>query len=324
MFKKEQYVQRITNPPHKINTMQYKASPDERLAFVARLLSTLYDEVLPSCNFEQLVEASIAARSHRRARTLSELRGVTARMMRCCPDLAGHEVASLSRDDCRDILDRCFESPRQKAKGRVVLMGLFSYACRQGWCFHNPITAIEPAQLLETELQPLSWDELQRLIVATRTPEHRACMPAMALMLWAGVRPAEVQRLSWKDLDWEEGVIVLRARHVKTGGCRHVTMHAALRSCLREAGVKSEGHICPPDWGRRWRRLRDAAGLLPWRQDVLRHTFASYFIKRWPDFAQLQAEMGHRSATLLRTRYLSMQGLTREQAQKFWAARGLL
>jgi len=303
--------------------MQHIASSDERLAFIVHLLSTVYDEGFPTCNFEELVKASIMARSHRRARTLSELRAVTARMMRCSPGLSEREISTLSQKDCRDIIEQCFSSPRQKVKGRVVLMGLFSYACRQGLCFQNPVLTIEHEPLTECEIQPLSWEELQRLIAVARLPEHSACLPAMALMLWAGVRPAEVQRLSWQDLDWEEGVVVLKARHVKTGGCRHVTMQQALRACLHSDGLAKTGRICPPDWARRWRRLRDEAGLRPWRQDVLRHTFASYFIKRWPDFARLQAEMGHRSAALLRTRYLSMRGIKREQAYQFWSARGL-
>ncbi|MFI3244645.1 MAG: hypothetical protein R3Y56_10370, partial [Akkermansia sp.] len=63
--------------------------------------------------------------------------------------------------------------------------------------------------------------------------------------------------------------------------------------------------------------------LVPWRQDVLRHCFASYHVKRWHDYGRLQAEMGHRCADLLRTRYLSMRGISSKQAAAFWQAGGL-
>ena len=266
--------------------------------------------------FEQAVRESIEARKGRRARTLAEIRSVCARLMRLAPGLAERNVCSMNRAECAHLISMA-NSERQRYKVRAILHGVFEYCRRQEWCLTNPVSLIQLPVLKEQEVRPLSWDAMRRLLKIVRLPRHRPCMAPLGLMLWAGVRPAEVSRLSWDDIDWEESVVSLRPVHSKTGGCRHVQIQPVLRVWLRES-PRCRRLICPPDWNRRWRRLRDAAGIIPWQQDVLRHTFASYHAKFFHDFARLQEDMGHRSSALLRTRYLSMQGLTSAHAREFW------
>lgn len=286
-----------------------------RLREALRLALTLLGEGETVC-FGRAVQESLQARASRRPRTLAEIRSVCGRMMREVPGLAEKPVRAIARRDCIALLQLA-RSPRQQYKWRAILHGVFEHCRRQEWCLANPVELIQAPLLQEQEIRPLNWAELQCLTRLARREPHRCCMPALGLMLWAGVRPAEVTRLNWQDIDWEESVISLRPRHSKTGGCRHIRLHAVLRAWLREHG-SGQGCICPPNWQRRWRHLRDCAGLTPWRQDVLRHTFASYHAKHFHHFARLQEEMGHRSAVLLRTRYLSMRGLTAGLAAKFW------
>lgn len=273
---------------------------------------------LPTCSFEAAAASLLDERADRRPRTRAELAGICRRVVRELPELAARPVSAFSPQDCENLLERVFPTPRQRFKGRTILHALFRHARRRGWCESNPVEALPRPFLPEQELTPLRPEELHRLLCTARRTAHRPCMPALGLMLWAGIRPAEVERLAWSDIDREERVIRIAARHCKTGGCRHVTLHPVLAAWLQESGWRQSGSICPRDWVRRWRRLRAAAGLLPWRQDVLRHTFASYHAKQFRDFSALQMEMGHHSAALLRTRYLSMEGITAAAARRFW------
>ena len=59
-----------------------------------------------------------------------------------------------------------------------------------------------------------------------------------------------------------------------------------------------------------------------WPQDALRHTFASYHLSYFRSFAELQLEIGHRDATLLRTRYVDQRAVM--NAKAFWECRGQL
>lgn len=262
--------------------------------------------------------ACLEAKAGRRPRTRAEFRSVCARLRREAPKLMEAPLGLVTTEMCREALLRVPTSDRQRLKMRTILHAVMAYAGRRGWCTGNPLAGLDLPPVREAEVEPLDWEALRRLLRLARRAEHRPCMPPLGLMLWAGIRPAEVCRLGWCHLDWEERVVVLRPLHAKTGGCRHVTIHPVLAAWLREFGLRDEGAICPPNWPRRWKRLREEALGTRWQQDVLRHTFASYHVKRWHDFARLQAEMGHRSADLLRSRYLSMRGVTAQRAAVFW------
>ncbi|MBQ2869985.1 MAG: tyrosine-type recombinase/integrase [Akkermansia sp.] len=142
------------------------------------------------------------------------------------------------------------------------------------------------------------------------------------MMLYAGIRPHEVARLTWAQVDLRERAIYILPQHSKTGGARRVTIHKPLLRILRAHRRGKGERICPPNWLRHWRELRRAAGWgtpsHPWPQDAPRHTFASYHLSHFRSYAELQVEIGHRDATLLRTRYVDQRGV-RSSAQ-FWAA----
>lgn len=80
--------------------------------------------------------------------------------------------------------------------------------------------------------------------------------------------------------------------------------------------------ICPKGWTIKWRKIRKKAGWggrkKSWEPDCLRHTYASYHAKHFKDYNLLQMEMGHRSSSLLRTRYLNMKGISPQTATRFW------
>lgn len=270
--------------------------------------------------FEHAALVSITERAGRKKRTVDELRCIYNRLVANNSQLAKMGMRAISTEDCRAALATSFRTPGQFRKGRAILHSFFACAQRHGWCDTNPVSGIMSPIIREKEVAPLSWDKLTQLLDTARRAEHRDCMPALGLLLWAGVRPAELERLSWENIDWEEGVISLRPKHSKTGGARHITLHTVLREWISSSHPvpPARGAICPKGWIRRWKALRRAAGITEWQQDVLRHTFASYHLKYWHDPVRLQEEMGHRSAQLLRTRYLSMDGVTAENAKIFW------
>ena len=276
-----------------------------------------------SVSFLSAVGSLLHAKARRRKRTLDEIRGITNRLMRDVPSLARRRVNSITPRDLDEMLGTHMPTVRQREKARVVLHGLFAHCMRMGWMHElgNPAAALRYCGGEETEVVPLEWRQLRRLLRTARRQEHLSCMPALGLMLWAGIRPAEVGRLRWGDIDLGERVVSVPPRHSKTGGRRHVQICPALAAWLRSAVSSippAEQGVCPPNWGRRWKRLRREAGIVPWPQDVLRHTFASFHAKHYRNFPLLQMEMGHRSAELLRTRYLNMRGVTAAHAAAFW------
>ena len=191
------------------------------------------------------------------------------------------------------------------------------------WCAENPISEIPPKKVVEREILPLSIEQIQRLLKCTLSERHCDCAAAVGIMLWAGIRPKEVSRLTWRDIDLEEHVIVVRRRNSKTGGVRHIDICPPLRHWLGKI-KKRNGQICPKNWIRKWHRLRVVAGFKHWTQDVLRHTFATYNLKRFHNLPKLQSEMGHADLSLIRTRYVNMGNITKANAKCFFEPRGIL
>ncbi len=279
-------------------------------------------------SFAEAAEQSLAQRSRagRRPTTMRDLRYFIRRMLRL-PGLAARPLRAMSTAECRQLLELAFAgSAHNFRKGRAVLHSIFAYGQKQQWCSVNPVSAIELPALEEKEIVPLSVAQCRQLVNTANTPHFRACLPALGLMLFAGVRPAEVERLSWADVHCEEGMLSIAPRQSKTGGARRVELCPALRrmlSQLRPAAQESQAHaLCPPRWRELWLRLRRQAGLAgpqrPWVPDVLRHTYASYHALTHRNLPTLQLQLGHRNAQLLFTRYLNLPSLRRAEADTFW------
>lgn len=131
-----------------------------------------------------------------------------------------------------------------------------------------------------------------------RLPEFRDMRLSLALMLYGGIRPAEVCRLQAADFNWEEQQVIVRPTASKTGGGRAVPL-CGVRT------IRKQDRVIPKGWLRKWRALRCAAGYCgAWVPDVCRHTFASYHAAYFRNLPELQLEMGHRDTSLLRSRYM--------------------
>lgn len=276
-----------------------------------------------SVSFSHALEFSLEARAHRRLRTLQEIRSVTRRMMRMCPEMKHRQVRSITAEDCRRWLDACFSSPRQWAKGRIILSGIFSFSVRQGWCRQNVTAQLSPPVIKEHRIRPLSLYETRQLLRSAREHFNGSCLPACALMLYAGLRPQETRRLTWDKINLKAGVLNITPNHSKTGGSRQVGIHPVLAELLEKhiPAHHRNRPVCPANWDKKWREVRRKSGILKksgWVQDVLRHTFASYHLAYFRKPGLLEREMGHVDSRLLETRYLDMDRITPSTGERFW------
>ncbi len=279
-------------------------------------------------SFAQAAEESLARRAAagRRPTTLRDLRHFVKRLLRV-PGLGARPLRAMDTAECRRVLEVAFAgSAHSFRKGRAILHSIFAYGQRQGWCAGNPVSVIEVPPVEEREIVPLTLAECRRLVETASQPCFRDCLPALGLMLFAGVRPGEVSRLRWADVNGDEGVLSISARHSKTGGARRVELCPPLHRMLRRQRPALPGGdhapLCPPRWRNRWRRLRLAAGLATqhhrWVPDVLRHTFASFHALTHRNLPALQLQLGHRDSRLLLTRYLNLPALRRAELGSFW------
>ena len=258
-----------------------------------------------------------------RPESLRDIRYLGSRLIKSNPKFGETYFSELKPALCEQYLSSAFKTPSQFNKARTMLYGLFEFALKREWCDRNPVKLVERRKVIEKEISPLSYSQTKNLLKNATSRKNRECLPTVGLLLFAGIRPREVRRLKWKDIDLEEGFITVRSQCSKTGGVRHVEIMPALKRILAKYKKEGESAICPPDWNRKWKNIREESGFKgTWVQDVLRHTYASYFVKRYRDLPRLQLNMGHRDLSLLLSRYVNMVGIKKSDAKAFFESLG--
>lgn len=257
---------------------------------------------------EKAAWASVEARAERlRPVSLRDLRYYVRRLLRV--EGAGRQPLRRMRpEDCRQLLQSAFAGNQcGYVKARAVLHSIFACGMRREWCDANPVSRIEVPRIRESIIEPLSLEEVARLRDCARSTDMAL---SLHLLLYCGIRPAEVARLQPTDFNWQEMEVLIRPTTSKTGGGRVVP----LRGCSR---LPPELRTIPRNWQRRWAELRRAAGFTRWVPDSCRHTFATYHAAHFRNLPALQLEMGHHDLTLLRSRY--MRPAAADTARRFWA-----
>ena len=260
----------------------------------------------------------LKSKQHLRPDSVRDIRCIGNRLLRTKPELGKRNFSELSVSECEEWITSVFSTPSQHNKARTMLHGLFEFAFRREWCDKNPIKRIERKKVVEKEIQPLKLAETKRLIKTAQNESPEYAIVA-ALLVYTGIRPREVRRLTWRDIDTEEKTITVRSQCSKTGGVRQVEIPPVLNRLLITHKSQNSSHICPTDWQRRWRKIRDNSGFRGrWVCDVLRHTYASFHAKRYANLPRLQLNMGHYDVSLLRSRYVNMRGISNTDARNFF------
>lgn len=276
-------------------------------------------ETESSVSFREAAHFSLQARAHRRPSTVADLRSYIKRM---CEDsrFAEKAMRDISISDCREMLAGQFShSAHSYRKAQSILHSIFGIAVRQQWCDDNPAKAILRPPVVEQRINVLTMEQIRKLITQCKTNQKLSAMDApLRLMIWCGIRPAEVRRLRWADIDVSEKVVYVDASNSKTGGARSIPLRGGALSLLKEKHEAAQ-LIAPTNWNRLWKLLRIEAGFISWQNDALRHTFASMHLKKFHNLYLLQEEMGHHNSVLLQTRYLNLRGLHKNTATRYFA-----
>jgi integrase len=187
--------------------------------------------------------------------------------------------------------------PQSMRNYLTVLSSMFSYAVKQGRSPRNPVMAVERPDVVRDEPGILTPDELRRLL--NQLPDDT--VPYVVLSAFAGLRPMEVRRLNWQDINFQTGLITVKSGTSKTKRRRTVPMMGNLREWL-EPLAQVSGPVVPlADLTIRQKRIkpaRERAGLNHWPHDCLRHSAASYWLQIEGDAARVALWLGHTQEVL--------------------------
>jgi len=228
-------------------------------------------------------------------------------------EFSGQPLTDITTRTLENWLANRFPTPGYRANAMRTLRPAFSYAVRQDMLPASPFDKMEsvrkkPAQTIDI----FTPAEAQALITAAPAD----CRIAFALLLFAGIRPAELTRLTWGDI--KDGFIHIRPQIAKTAQVRNIEIEPNLAAFLAAAGPRPpQAPVIPPNWKRKNNLAKKAAGLSG-RTDTARHSYATYHLARYKDINALKANLGHsRNSDTLFAHYRA--ATTPQQADAYWA-----
>jgi len=233
----------------------------------------------------------------------------------------GKTMADIRTSDIAHYLSNAATAGSRNTR-RKHLVTLFSFGVKRKWAAENPAKEVGKLKV-KLDVQTLRPEQMTRLLsscVVLPEPAAGAMRAYIALAGFAGIRPEELHRLDWKDVNLSTGSAFISADVSKVGEARAVPLTENCLAWLSTASRRSG--LVAPKAGFRYRfdAVRAAAGYSvrghdgeEWQSDVLRHSFASYWLAIHKNRAELAEYMGN-SAKIIGKHYRRVMAQSEAQA----------
>lgn len=243
--------------------------------------------VNPDVSLVPIVETYLAHQA-------SRLRPETWRSYRIQLNRALSLIGSNVADYTRETVRRALSPLTAQAANHLLrsLRAFFNWAIAHGHLATNPCVGIKLERVQEPRRVVLTLAQTEQLLHAVhdRRPD---LLGYFVLCLFAGLRPTEAQRISPEKVGDE--YITLDANVTKTRSARTVPVEEGLSVVLAKypLGLRSYTAI---------KRMIAECGI-PWTQDIMRHSYASYAYERSRDAAATAYAMGHQGTDIFFRHY---------------------
>lgn len=152
------------------------------------------------------------------------------------PYFENFKLCDITEDDCQRFLNKYVGySKANVSKIRMTLRRVLRKAQKQKLIGENPAEDIVLPQVTEGKRRPITDEE--RALILKQVPNHYA--GAMVLtMLCCGLRPAEIRRMEWDWIDFDNAILTVGKSKTKAGTGRKIPMPPQLVKALQEHKAK--------------------------------------------------------------------------------------
>jgi integrase len=242
---------------------------------------------------------------------LRDLRNILAIFSR---DFGTRSIAAITVEELDNWLRALPGSLKTRTNFRAVVGVLFSYAARRRMIDFNPVVHTAKPKLPDNPPEIFTVDELRALLEAAQRTAPDV-LPMLAIGAFAGVRDAEIKRLDWHEVNLARGHMEIKGAKAKSARRRIIPMQPNLAAWLRPYSAM-KGGVVPEGYRSKLDRAREAAGLVRWPNNGLRHSFASYRLAAINDAPKVAMELGHTSPHMLFSTYREL--VLPEEAKRYW------
>ncbi|VGO16874.1 hypothetical protein PDESU_05466 [Pontiella desulfatans] len=255
-------------------------------------------------------------------------------------------VDTITADDIDEWLDRQNFGATSRNNHRRYISGFFNWCLEQSKIAANPVLrtrkvkkASHTPEIYTTKDTETIMKACEQFVASTVraadgkklairkvkvegkmvVPDKKTLIPYMALAFFAGIRPNEITRLKWKDIDLQMDEIHVNADTSKTSTARIVHISANLKKWLIPYRGDSSMLIYPYSDTvlRSWRRAIFKELDIKYIQDGARHSFATYYLALNSMDDTIQ-ELGHTDTKMLFKHYRGLAKNRKNQAKEYF------
>lgn len=244
------------------------------------------------------------------------IRDLECRLRKLYTDFPTSRVSEISENQAREWLRKKHKNIAPGRKGSSLLTPwakntyvlnfkqFFAWCMDQRWCAVNPFAAIKNEPVKRREAPEIyTPEEAQKLIKAAIAHPDVGLLAYYTLGLFAGVRVSELGRVHWSMIDLPAKELRLVGKLTKTYHPRTLQLSDTVVEKLKLVENKA-GPIIAVSPKRRRARLHKLAEV-HFRNNGLRHSFASYHAKIHKNATWLQEIMGQKTANVLFDHYIA-------------------
>ena len=239
------------------------------------------------------------------------VRDLYDRLKRFADSFALRKLSNITPAEIDNWLRNLGVAPLTRNTFHLRLSVFFEFARQRGWVQSNPLKDVPKAKVTGKPPGILTPFQTARLLESA----SEETLPVFALGVFAGLRSAEIERLQWHHVKWDERLIEVPALSSKTASRRMVSIPPNLMLWLEPYRGK-QGPICHPGYYKQMVEDRRKAGITSWPSNALRHSFASYHLAMHKDAPALSLELGHITPQIVFGHYREV--VTPAEAERFW------
>ena len=283
------------------------------LVEAARFFIKQHPVRLPHRNLTDLVEEMLSAKQvdGMSERYIADLEN---RLGRFADKFVTSGIADLTTAEMQSWLNGLGLAFRGRNNFRAAIVALFNFAKSRGYLPKNQPTeadGLSKAKGAESPIGIFTPDELSKLLAHA----DESLVPYLSIGAFAGLRTAEIQRLSWSEVKLQQGHIEVAAQKAKTAQRRLVPIASNLTGWLQPY-VESSGLVCKLSTINQKASAFAKRMGVEWPHNGLRHSFASYRLAHCKSAGEVALEMGNSPQMIFR-HYREL--VTSADAERWWS-----
>ena len=219
----------------------------------------------------------------------------------------GKAFKTITVDDLNNYLGS-IEDLRTRHNNRANVKAMYQWALTKGYTTFMPEyrgTIADGTKKISSKhfkKTPSFYSpaELKRLFEEA----HWSMVPWLIAANYSGIRLAEIARLKWTDVDWEEGAFVLKTEITKTAKRRYAYFPPGVKDGLKEIAMQAETRkltkLVHGNINKRVKKLREAAGI-SYKQNGHRKAYITYAMALTRNAQEIAEQCGNSPSELQST-----------------------